>query len=90
MTRLLLSHCLSMDCHLKSYRCEQDLNLRGETPLDFESNALTTRPSQQCQKGINFKEVASGFLDFRLSVWAWHSDQNTQLSHEMYIIPFIA
>ena len=27
-------------------RCEQDSNLRGETPLDFESNALTTRPSQ--------------------------------------------
>ena len=27
-------------------RCEQDLNLRGETPLDFESNALTARPSQ--------------------------------------------
>ena len=27
-------------------RCEQGLNLRGETPLDFESNALTTRPSQ--------------------------------------------
>lgn len=29
-----------------SQRCEQDLNLRGETPLDFKSNALTTRPSQ--------------------------------------------
>ena len=28
-------------------RCEQDSNLRGETPLDFKSNALTTRPSQQ-------------------------------------------
>ncbi|MEQ2184505.1 hypothetical protein GOODEAATRI_008611, partial [Goodea atripinnis] len=28
------------------HRCEQDLNLRGETPLDFKSNALTTRPSQ--------------------------------------------
>ena len=27
-------------------RCEQDSNLRGETPLDFESNALTSRPSQ--------------------------------------------
>ena len=26
-------------------RSEQDLNLRGETPLDFKSNALTTRPS---------------------------------------------
>ena len=29
-------------------RCEQGSNLRGETPLDFESNALTTRPSQLC------------------------------------------
>jgi hypothetical protein len=28
------------------YRCEQDLNLRGKNPLDFKSNALTTRPSQ--------------------------------------------
>ena len=27
-------------------RCEQDSNLRGKTPLDFKSNALTTRPSQ--------------------------------------------
>ena len=30
----------------KYSRCEQDSNLRGETPLDFKSNALTTRPSQ--------------------------------------------
>ena len=30
----------------KNYRCEQDSNLRGESPLDFKSNALTTRPSQ--------------------------------------------
>ena len=30
----------------KSIRCEQDSNLRGNIPLDFESNALTTRPSQ--------------------------------------------
>src|SRR4029434_1701728 len=27
-------------------RCEQGSNLRGETPLDFESHALTSRPSQ--------------------------------------------
>ena len=26
-------------------RTEQDSNLRGQSPLDFESNALTTRPS---------------------------------------------
>ncbi|CAH3034660.1 unnamed protein product, partial [Porites lobata] len=31
----------------RKLRCEQDSNLRGDTPLDFESNALTTRPSQR-------------------------------------------
>ena len=35
----------------KKERCLQDLNLRGETPLDFKSNALTTRPKQLI-KGI--------------------------------------
>ncbi len=29
----------------KKKRTEQDSNLRGQSPLDFESNALTTRPS---------------------------------------------
>ena len=28
----------------KTFRSRQDSNLRGETPLDFKSNALTTRP----------------------------------------------
>ena len=27
-------------------RCEQGSNLRGKIPLDFKSNALTSRPSQ--------------------------------------------
>ena len=31
----------------KIYRSWQDSNLRGETPLDFKSNALTTRPQLQ-------------------------------------------
>lgn len=31
-------------------RREQDSNLRGKIPLDFESNALTTRPSRQTDK----------------------------------------
>ena len=30
----------------KTNRCEQESNLRGKIPLDFESNALTARPSQ--------------------------------------------
>jgi hypothetical protein len=29
---------------VKNVRSRQDSNLRGETPLDFKSNALTTRP----------------------------------------------
>ena len=32
-------------CWAKIDRCEQGSNLRGETPLDFKSNALTTRSS---------------------------------------------
>ena len=32
--------------YIKIVRCRQDSNLRGETPLDFKSNALTTRPRQ--------------------------------------------
>ena len=31
---------------IKNNRCEQGSNLRGQCPLDFKSNALTTRPSQ--------------------------------------------
>ena len=42
---LLLILCKHAVFLLKS-RCEQGSNLRGETPLDFKSNALTTRPSQ--------------------------------------------
>ena len=39
-------YCRLVISVLKFSRCEQDLNLRRETLLDFESNALTTRPSQ--------------------------------------------
>ena len=31
-------------------RREQDSNLRGKIPLDFESNALTTRPSRPLER----------------------------------------
>lgn len=37
----------------KISRCEQDLNLRGETPLDFKSNAFTARPSQQLAQSLS-------------------------------------
>ena len=44
---LALNDLLVFDSRtLKKERCLQDLNLRGETPLDFKSNALTTRPKQ--------------------------------------------
>ena len=33
-------------CIEKILRSEQGSNLRGNIPLDFKSNALTTRPSQ--------------------------------------------
>ena len=35
---------LKADKDIKIFRSRQDSNLRGETPLDFKSNALTTRP----------------------------------------------
>ena len=52
-----LHNCYSYFCNIcnrkqaqnifgKNIRCRQDSNLCGETPLDFESNALTTRPRQ--------------------------------------------
>ena len=48
---LALNDLLVFDSRtLKKERCLQDLNLRGETPLDFKSNALTTRPKQLADK----------------------------------------
>ena len=40
------SDCCKNDYQIPKERCEQDSNLRGKLPLDFKSNALTTRPSQ--------------------------------------------
>ena len=36
-------------CYTKRSRCEQDSNLRGKIPFDFEANAFTTRPSHLMQ-----------------------------------------
>ena len=47
---ITVSHWITVT--LKLHRCEQGLNLRGETPLDFKSNALTTRPSQPFLTGL--------------------------------------
>ena len=38
-------------------RCEQGSNLRGKLPLDFKSNALTTRPSQLKHSYKTFKKL---------------------------------
>ena len=35
---------LGLHNKMKRIRRRQDSNLRGQSPLDFESNALTTRP----------------------------------------------
>ena len=47
-TSIAMFHSLFLKnkCSKIDYRCEQDSNLRGRTPLDFKSNALTTRSSQ--------------------------------------------
>ena len=47
---------------MKKERCLQDLNLRGETPLDFKSNALTTRPQQLNNDGhyVEFEKSLVG------------------------------
>ena len=37
----------------RELRCEQGSNLCGNIPLDFESNALTTRPSQLLRFQLN-------------------------------------
>ena len=47
-----LKHCFLSTVgffYTKRSRCEQESNLRVKIPLDFESNALTTRPSHLMQ-----------------------------------------
>ena len=72
-----------VDCEIaKKERCLQDLNLRGETPLDFKSNALTTRPKQLCR----FYFIYDYELDF------WNSIKKVKLSLiiEIFFIDFLA
>ena len=49
LTDGFLSKAGSLSLTQKWSRCEQDSNLRGMIPLDFESNALTAWPSQLVQ-----------------------------------------
>ena len=41
---------VNLELMQKVFRSRQDSNLRGETPLDFKSNALTTRPRLLLEK----------------------------------------
>ena len=45
---LLRCPCCDLRLAQKKKRPLQDLNLRGQSPADFESAALTTRPNGQC------------------------------------------
>ena len=49
LTHGYLSKAGSLSLTQKRSRCEQESNLRVKIPLDFESNALTTWPSQLVQ-----------------------------------------
>ena len=46
-------------------RSRQDSNLRGETPLDFKSNALTTRPRLLFRQISFLKSGKMGLLIFK-------------------------
>ncbi|CAH3034658.1 unnamed protein product, partial [Porites lobata] len=56
----------------RKLRCEQDSNLRGDTPLDFESNALTTRPSQRLTR------IALDVLSVHHHVLFYHENSQKQ------------
>ena len=55
------------------YRCEQGSNLRGKIPLDFKSNALTTRPSQH----FKFTLLQNNLVIVNAPVEFTKSQQNT-------------
>ena len=53
----------------ETVRSRQDSNLRGETPLDFKSNALTTRPRMltvSVQIPYNAELIQDGLHWYRL------------------------
>ena len=60
--------------HKKKVRSRQDSNLRGETPLDFKSNALTTRPRLHWYRYhslCNYKTVRRTFENMVLYVYSY-------------------
>ena len=48
----------------KKFRSRQGSNLRGETPLDFKSNALTTRPQQLTDRFLEYFSQLMGLIPF--------------------------
>ena len=43
----------------KNSRPVQDLNLRGHSPIDFKSIALTTRPTGQDVNALSFENICA-------------------------------
>ncbi|KAF4100017.1 hypothetical protein G5714_020143 [Onychostoma macrolepis] len=46
--------------HADKQRSRQDSNLRGETPMDFESIALTSRPQLRLRAGLQLSWLQEG------------------------------
>ena len=72
----------------KIERCEQGSNLRGKIPLDFKSNALTTRPSQLLRNNPSIDY----FIDFSVErgsgadvVLYWYHRQFIEAAQERYL-----
>ena len=59
------------------YRYEQDSNLWGNNPLDFESNALTSRPSQLLKTAL---KLVDKFTYLGSSVSSTEKDIDTRLT----------
>ena len=69
----------------KLYRSRQDSNLRGQSPIDFESIALTTRPRMlliNLVKFIHIYNYSKFLIDYwiihiRETKWMWNSKRRS-------------
>ena len=75
-----------------AYRCWQGLNLRGETPMDFKSIALTTRPQkpeEDCFFNTFQDNVSTRVWDCKWMYWAkdycngWESTPGQLLGRQL-------
>ena len=90
-----LVSCLSMRATWTwkaAYRCWQGLNLRGETPMDFKSIALTTRPQQHeedCFFNTFQDNVSTRVWECKWKCWAkdycdgWESNPGQLLGRQL-------